>query len=247
MNGFYGKTIKNYGCQSTGERLIFWLRSHLSELSGLDQAFSRRPLLLPAVLLITCCMLSFWSESVIPAALMCVVVVFVGVSYWQLKKNANALFLALIICLMLLNSGFYISSRLNAREDTGNTEFLCRITSVSRDMSGDIDVTVRLKGGAYCVLKYYGKDPLYKTLKSGDVILVQGKIKEPRKAGNPGEFDYREYLKKQGILYVVTCDSFEVSEGGFPSNVTGFLQDFSLLQSLCRGRVESPEGTTELG
>lgn len=226
MNGFYGKTIKNYGCQSTGERLIFWLRSHLSELSGLDQAFSRRPLLLPAVLLITCCMLSFWSESVIPAAFMCVVVVFVGVSCWQLKKNANALFLALIICLMLLNSGFYISSRLNAREDTGNTEFLCRITSVSRDMSGDIDVTVRLKGGAYCVLKYYGKDPLYKNLKSGDVILVQGKIKEPRKAGNPGEFDYREYLKKQGILYVVTCDSFEVSEGGFPSNVTGFMQDF---------------------
>ena len=127
---------------------------------------------------------------------------------------------------MLLNSGFYISSRLYAREELGNTDFLARVTFVSRDLSGDIDITVRLKGGSYCVLKYYGSDPLYKTLRSGDILLLHGKIKEPPKAGNPGEFDYREYLKKQGILYVITCDSFEVSKGGFPSNITGYVQDF---------------------
>ena len=37
------------------------------------------------------------------------------------------------------------------------------------------------------------------TLKYGDVVSITGKIQLPRGARNPGEFDYRKYLQRQGI------------------------------------------------
>ena len=226
MNDFYGKTIRNRGRQSAGERLISLTRSRMYDLAGFELVMTKRPLLVPAVLLMLCSTLSYLSESVVPAAVMCALTVFAGLCHMRIKKNADAVFPVIIISLILLNSGFYISSRLNAREDLDNTEFRCRVTSVSREMSGDTDVVVRLDGGAYSVLKYYGSDAGFAALKSGDILRLQGKIKEPRRAGNPGEFDYREYLKKQGILYVITCDSFEVCGSGFGAVITGQLQDF---------------------
>ena len=226
MNDFYGKTIRNRGRQSAGERLISLTRSRMYDLAGLEQVMTKRPLPVPAVLLMLCSTLSYLSESVVPAAVMCALTVFAGLCHMRIKKNADAVFPVIMISLILLNSGFYISSRLNAREDLDNTEFRCLVTSVSREMSGDTDVVVRLDGGAYSVLKYYGNDNRFASLKSGDILRLQGKIKEPRRAGNPGEFDYREYLKKQGILYVITCDSFEACGSGFGAGITGHLQDF---------------------
>lgn len=226
MNDFYGKSIRNLKSPGAGKRIVNWVRSRFEDLANLDLAFSKRPLLLPAVSLITCCILSFMSESVIPSLSMSVLVIIAVIWHWRHHKSANAVFTGIFVIFILIYSGFYISSRLNAREDLGNTEFLCRVTSASRDMSGGSDVVVRLEGGAYCVLKYYGKDPVYGTLRSGDIILVQGKIKEPRKAGNPGEFDYRDYLKKQGVLYSITCESFEVVGSGYSSDFYGYLQDF---------------------
>ena len=197
MNDFYGKTIRNRGRQSAGERLISLTRSRMYDLAGLEQVMTKRPLPVPAVLLMLCSTLSYLSASVVPAAVMCVLTVFAGLCHMRIKKNADAVFPVIMISLILLNSGFYISSRLNAREDLDNTEFRCLVTSVSREMSGDTDVVVRLDGGAYSVLKYYGNDNRFAAIKSGDILRLQGKIKEPRRAGNPGEFDYRDYLKKQ--------------------------------------------------
>ena len=226
MNDFYGKTSGYPGRRSAAERLMNLIRSRLCDLAGLEQAVTRRPLLIPAILLTACCILSFLTESVIPAAVMSVSIVFAGVFLRRFKRAANAVFPAILICLILINSGFYISSRLNAREDLNNTEFLCRVTSVSRDMSGDRDIVVRLEGGALSVLKYYGNDPAFKSVKPGDILSLQGKIKEPRKAGNPGEFDYRGYLKKQGVLYVITCDGFDVLKSSFGAGMTGYIQNF---------------------
>ena len=226
MNDFYGKSIRNLKSPNAGKRIVHLARSHFEDLANLELAVSKRPLLLPAVSLITCCILSFLSESVVPSLVMSVLVIITAIWHWRHHKSANAVFTGIFVIFMLIYSGFNISSRLNASENLGKTEFLCRVTSESRDISGGSDVVVRLEGGAYCVLKYYGKDPVYGSLRSGDVILVQGKIKEPGKAGNPGEFDYRDYLKKQGILYSITCESMEVVGIGYSSDVYGYLQDF---------------------
>ena len=167
MNDFYGKTIRNRGRQSAGERLISLTRSRMYDLAGLEQVMTKRPLPVPAVLLMLCSTLSYLSESVVPAAVMCVLTVFAGLCHTRIKKNADAVFPVIMISLILLNSGVYISSRLNAREDLDNTEFRCLVTSVSREMSGDTDVVVRLDGGAYSVLKYYGNDNRFAAIKSG--------------------------------------------------------------------------------
>ena len=127
---------------------------------------------------------------------------------------------------MLVYSGFSISSKLNAFADTGQAEYRCRVTLVSRDLSGGIDVVARLDEGAYCILKYYGDDPVFAQIRNGDLLFVEGKLKEPEKAGNPGEFDYREYLKKQGIRYILTIDYVEVVESSiFPANLIGYIRN----------------------
>lgn len=41
----------------------------------------------------------------------------------------------------------------------------------------------------------------------GDVLLVNGRVDVPRNSGNPCEFDYAAYLRRQGISGVLFCDS----------------------------------------
>lgn len=59
----------------------------------------------------------------------------------------------------------------------------------------------------------------------GDTILVLGDLKRPRRAGNPGEFDYAEYLARKKIYTVidVKCDDgiMVLLEGGRPSFIKG--------------------------
>jgi competence protein ComEC len=39
-------------------------------------------------------------------------------------------------------------------------------------------------------------------LQKGDMVELKGSLKQPTRAGNPGEFDYRKYLEKNGIFYI---------------------------------------------
>ena len=224
MNDFYGKTTGKLRRLSLSERLTLYVRSALKDLANLGQALIKRPLLLPAVLLLSCSFLSYMSGSLVPSICLCLLVICLCICYARKSNGFNVFLIGIMLCSILLYSGFYISSRLNAVQDLGQDEFCCRITGLSRDLAGDTDVVVKLDGGAYAVLKYYGSDSRFSTLGSGDTLIVTGKVKEPEKAGNPGEFDYRGYLRKQGILYVVTCDSFEIAgKAGFPDSLAGRL------------------------
>ena len=42
---------------------------------------------------------------------------------------------------------------------------------------------------------------------SSDVLLLSAQLKNPKNAGNPGEFDYAKYLHRQGISGIAFCDS----------------------------------------
>ncbi|MDD3898171.1 MAG: ComEC/Rec2 family competence protein, partial [Syntrophomonadaceae bacterium] len=65
------------------------------------------------------------------------------------------------------------------------------------------------------------------SLQKGDRVKLQGSLKQPARVGNPGEFDYRKYLEKNGIYYICSvkeekdlCISREAS--GFPGWINAY-------------------------
>ncbi|MCR5328646.1 MAG: ComEC/Rec2 family competence protein [Saccharofermentans sp.] len=233
MKTFYGKTYGINILSALKERFILCGR----ELMVLLGAFRKRPALLPALLTVTCSWVCWKFESFWPAVVM---ILFVAGASWHLMleshksrlfmnpdgkglSSSSIIFTGIMLCLVLGFIGITVSSRMNdsvVESDCYN----CTVTSVSYDLSGSCDMTVRLEGGAYVKANFYNG---YPDADPGDSLLLYGKLREPDNAGNPGEFDYREYLKTKGIRYVINIERFEtVSKAGFPLNVSAFLQRF---------------------
>ena len=225
MKDFYGKTYRNNRFSDLLNGLFGRLDSLVSDFFNLGRALSIRPLVLPATLMISCSALCYISASFIPS-LVISVVIFVFTLFFAKRSEVNktALMLTdLILCISFVYIGIFISSRLNAGCDTADS-YICEITEVSADLSGDLDMTVKLEDGALCKVRFYCE---YDSFNPGDVLKIYGKLKEPDKAGNPGEFDYREYLRKQGILYTISCKDYEtVRTAGFPFSLMGIIQRF---------------------
>lgn len=61
-------------------------------------------------------------------------------------------------------------------------------------------------------------------IRYGDSLHVEGFLRLPRDQRNPGEFDYREYLRARGVYAVISCRSMECVhyvEGGHGSWLLG--------------------------
>ncbi len=58
-----------------------------------------------------------------------------------------------------------------------------------------------------------------------DLILIEGEMKMPSKATNPGEFDYKSYLERKGIARTVKSDDIKLLSGGrFFSKIQSFFE-----------------------
>ena len=238
MKSIYGKTHRDTWIRALGERL----RLRLRELSFAAEAFRKRPCLLPAIQVFVCSILCFCFESYIPAVFLAAIVITVifvsggrkrgdkalsGVPVHKKQPFCPIVIAGLLLSLVLVYIGIYINSRLKVCFTPGYGLFECTVTDVSYDLSGGIDMTVRLEGGVYAKALFY--DGIPEGIKAGDELVLSGKLKEPESAGNPGEFDYKGYLKKKGILYVISCDSYEAAgRAGFPQNTAGLLKAFFL-------------------
>lgn len=233
MKDFYGKTYKNTDFSQLSDRILYRMRSIAECFKQTAGFFSKRPVTLPAVLILLCSVLSYYFESVLPSIFVSVAVIFVFVcvvSKRRLSKVsiASAAVFLLMFCSVLIYLGGFIAFRLSASlaPDSGN-EYFAVVTKVSADLSGNYDVNARLENGCLAKLRSY-KDPgAFSGIDTGDRILIHGKLKEPEKAGNPGEFDYRNHLRSQGILYVINCDRIKtVAKARFPYNISSYLQRF---------------------
>ena len=219
MKNFYGKTSKStYFSALSGQILV-----RMQDYQPLVSVLKRRPVMLPAVLLIVCCWLCFVSGSIIPAVGICVLCVFGG--WIQLRKTNSRrelIFTGVLLCGLLLYSGFTIADRLNASKPHESGCFNAHVVSVSYDMAGNADMVVKLDSGVYSKVNFCCDSP---SVIPGCEVLLYGKIKEPENAGNPGEFDYRNYLKSQGILYIISCNRCEVVKTPvFPWDLSGKIQ-----------------------
>lgn len=53
----------------------------------------------------------------------------------------------------------------------------------------------------YKAIAYFQKDSISQKLKYGDRLIINGYVNEVKNAGNPHEFDYKQFLAQKGILY----------------------------------------------
>ena len=222
MKSGYGKTYANTSISGFRERL----RSRLHDLSFIFDAFLKRPCLLPALLTAVTVFLCFYLESYMPVIPVCFIAA--GYCFSISRKRAemkhSILLACMIFCLVLIHTGTYIDSRLKLyAAKTGSGQYACVVTTVSYDLSGGIDMTVKLDNGVIAKATFYKEVP--QNVSAGDSLVLFGKLKEPESPGNPGEFDYKSYLRSKGILYVISCERAETTaKAGFPLSITGSIQ-----------------------
>ncbi len=100
-----------------------------------------------------------------------------------------------------------------------NTDYLVRITDAPAEKENSWKVPARVisvvndgkvstaSGDAFIYL-YKDRFPL--RLRKGDTILVPGKWQPIRNAGNPFEFDYAAYCRRNGIYYQQSCSPNDI-------------------------------------
>ena len=99
-----------------------------------------------------------------------------------------------------------------------NNAYLVRITDAPAEKENSWKVPVRLisvingkvstaSGDAFI---YLYKDRFPMRLRKGDTILVPGKWQPIRNAGNPFEFDYAGYCRRNGIYYQQSCSPNDI-------------------------------------
>lgn len=221
MKNFYGKTSKStYFSALYGQILV-----RMQDFQPLVSVIKKRPVILPAAFMLGCCWLCFCFESIIPALCLCLLSFCLGWTFLRKNKSRSALILTGgLLCGLMLYAGFTISDRLHASKPYESGHFNANVISVSYDLAGDVDMVVKLDSGAYAKVNFRCEIP---AVMPGSSMLLYGKIKEPENAGNPGEFDYKNYLKSQGILYLISCNRCEVVKTPvFPFDLSGKIKMF---------------------
>ncbi len=219
LHGVEGRNLLMFNSRFKGRNLLGINARNLLAMA------KKRPLVLPAVLMLVCCFCSYYFASFVPAVILSILIIALSVLALKHVSINKAAFLSvvLMLCAVLVYIGLFISFRVNAKCES-QSRYICTVTSVSYDISGEMDLTVKLDNRVLAHANFYCD---HESFYPGDTLVLYGKLKKPSPAGNPGEFDYSEYLRKQGILYVISCDRYEViNKAGFPLCITGAVQRF---------------------
>lgn len=186
---------------------------------------TQRPLVMPAVLSFTTILICYHANSVYPALIISAALLLTGI---KSERRLSCLLLCYFItALMLIILGNRITCGLDTQDGyTVFGTFECKVISVEYRADGSSLYKCRLGNGALAAV--YSSEP--DEAGTGDVISISGKLSEPDRPGNPGEFDYAEYLHRKGILYVVWPDSIEVTQKGNAfESLPGLAESFAFL------------------
>jgi competence protein ComEC len=86
-------------------------------------------------------------------------------------------------------------------------------------------------------------------VQKGDEVRLQGALKPPAQAGNPGEFDYRRYLEQNGIYYLLSVqDEKDLQIRARAGYIQGLVNSYRLhSQNLIKEVLPSDDASIMLG
>ena len=170
---------------------------------------SERPLVPSAILMFVLILITYYSGSlVISLLLACSLSLAL---FFARKYVKPVLFFILILTVTILLTVLMYMSLGDSSELERNSG-QARVISVDRKLDRSKRIKVKLDSGSYAVIN--DNTGLY-NFYPGDLFHFEGAISFPAAPTNPGEFDYRDYLNKHGVSYVLDVDSFElISDGG---------------------------------
>ena len=170
------------------------------------ECLMKRPLLIPSAVLFAVCCANCLTDSLIPLFVLGAGLVSLCVLMYR-KRNVSGLG-GLVMCIAL--SAFCsirIQTALRAQMPSDTDGFYYgTIVSAEKKLSGTERLVANING--VNVELRFNKDMDVQQTVRGAGFKATGKMREPDPAGNPGEFDYKAYLKGKGIIYQFYADSF---------------------------------------
>ena len=135
MKDYYGKTYGNKGFSNAAESIKQRLILLASDARNLCGVVSKRPLVIPAVLMMFCCFISYYLSSWIPSVVLAIAVLVcfaVFTEYISVNKTAY-LSVAVILSAVFVYIGIFISTKLNSYCDESDC-LKCTVIRVSEDL-----------------------------------------------------------------------------------------------------------------
>ena len=189
------------------------MNAHIEDKSvtrrELKRILYQRPLIIPAVLCLITCLVTYHTESVFPAVITACFMLIFGVAFC--RDNMHILLCYFITALLAVFAGLSISARLASFSGfTGYSIYRAEVFDIKYRADGTAVLECSLECGAHAAVYV----PSSEGIGTGDVIRLTGKLSEPERPGNPGEFDYAEYLRRKGISYVMWPEEIRVISKG---------------------------------
>ncbi len=191
-------------------------------ISNVIERYEKRPLFVPAIMLFLSCFMTYKAGTLFPLSLSIPLLVALGI-YGVRKRNTECAFCAVLTVILVLFCCYRIYSALNVVSPyDSKADVTGTVISCEKKLSGTSRITAKIEG-LDSELKFT-KDFVPPELMPGCVFTAYGSFREPLSAGNPGEFDYKDYLKSRGIRYQFYADTLTVTKepSGFRRSIFSF-------------------------
>ena len=171
-----------------------------NQIKIISNKLLERPLIVSAAVIYGLLLCTFYSGFTVSAVLHFVLTV-CSLLLLYLSKDGKWSFFILILALSFVLS-LHMHSVAASSEKSLYVDGTVFVQSKEYRLSGRSTSYVRLENGSLAVIYDIGENSVY----GGEYIKVKGRISEPDGARNPGEFDYRDYLLKRGVKYILNAD-----------------------------------------
>lgn len=181
---------------------------------------AKRPLLLVAALLLIEIMISIKLYSIIPIVFLTII----ALGTIPIEVFRPIRFSLVVFALLSLVSSLYLFEVFNRTIsfDEYNVNFEGVIESLKYELDGSITYVIDSEDYGRVIMKT--SEELL--MCPGDKVMFSGNLKKPKEPTNPGEFDYGNFLKNQGISYTLYLKDYEVIKRSFIGEKAGLLQRF---------------------